>query len=553
MLPPLALLSLATLPAARSADMVFENGHFRRGDGSLFVPLGGFYGNLMPRLASGVLEELVPFQKLDEDGWREWFALLEANGCNALRVFCRQHDEHNEYPVEWTLDAGGHVNPEIMATFERYFDIGQEYGISFLMTVLSEPRGSVYRHWAPILRSHPHYAPNGWEWNSFVPEGLHGRRLLQTRNEYFTDPEAVALQKQYLAELIPRLRENPAVFAVELYNEMAWYGEFGWEGQELEFAWSREMIDTIREHAPELPICFSLAGHGVTGIDPLTWCEELPTDFFSSHYYPGLSGETAELDYGAMSALIHDYCAARSANWPGESGVIDANVPDELRRLALRDSIWLTVASGGAGYMQWPIPRQPIEHLAEYRMAAELLAGEDWLAGDLAPPQITIDIRELATLFGSLEDRQAKLASPLFDALRRYERLALDRGIAVALRLGPGDVDGARFDEHALDSLEPRLSVPAGYQMRCLATPGLERGIAYFRNHERASYGRYELRRGVSRRFDIRANLPAGEYRFTVLDLGRGETEVIDAESPGTVFPARETTSDFAVKFERTT
>lgn len=551
MLTQLALLSLSVAPAAHAGDVTFANGHFSRPDGTVFIPLGGFYANLMPRVEGEALGELVPFQKLSEGEWRAWFEVLQDSGCNALRVFCRQHAEHEGHPVEWTLDAGGHVDLELMATFERLFSLGQEYGISFLMTLLSEPRGSVYRHWAPILQAHPLYAPNGWEWNSFVPEVLNSRRLLKTRAEYFTDPQAVGLQKQYLTELIPRLRDNPAVFAVELYNEMAWFGEFGWETQDLEIAWSNEMISVIREHAPDLPVCFSLAGHGITGIDPIRWAKGLHADFFSSHYYARISGESPELDYGAATALIHDYCAAAMPNWPGESGVLDGNVPDDLRRLALRDCIWLSLVSGGGGYMQWPIQRQPLGQLEEYRLAAGFLDGEDWLAGDLAPSQATIDIRELADLFGSLQDRDAKLASPLFDALRRYEKLSLDRGVAIALRLGEADIDGGQFDEHVMDGIAPWLSVPAGYQMRCIAARDLVAGIAYVRNWEPAAFGPYALRRGANRRFGLHANLPEGRYRFEVLDLGSGRLDIVECLSPGPVLQPRDTVADLAVKFRR--
>jgi len=545
------LLSAPLATAADASQFTFANGHFRRADGTLFVPLGGFYANLMPRLDGETLGELTPFQKLSEAEWRAWFALLQAHGCNALRLFCRLHDEQDGVPVEWTLDAGGHVNPEVLATFERCFAVAQEYGISFLMTVLSEPRGSIYSHWAPIVRAHPLYAPNGWPWNSFVPEDPNQRRLLPSHAAYFTDPEAVALQKQYLAELMGRLRGNPAVFAVELYNEMAWDGQFRWAEQDLEIAWANEMIGVIRQNAPGLPVCFSLAGHGITGIDPLKWCTQIRADFFSSHFYPTISGESPELDYGAMAALVHDYCAAAMPNWPGEAGVLDAAVPDELRRLALRDHIWLTLTSGGAGYLQWPLDRQPVAHLEEYREAAEFVRGAPWLAGDLAPAQATVDIRALAAFLGQSEDREARIASPLFDALRRYERLALDRGLTLGLRLGEADVDGSRFDPLALAGRRSWLSVPQGYQMRCLATATLDAGLAYCRNHQRAQLGAYELRRGAERAFGFRTALPPGRYRFTVLDLDRDTTETVEANSPGVVLPPRVTSSDFAVRFER--
>ncbi len=547
----LLLFCLLAASCALAGDVQLVNAHFRTPGGELFIPLGGFYGNWVPTMEGGVLGPGRNFQDLDESEWDRWLSLLADHGCTAVRVFCRAHREWQGHKTEQTLDAGGHVDPELWATFERYFACGAGHGLRFQMTLLSEPRGSIYVHWAPVVFAQPQYLKHGWPFHRFVGPQVGQRRLLDSQAEYFTDPEAVALQKQYLAELLTKLAEVPNVFTVELYNEMAWNGDFMWETQDVETAWAREMVSVVSGIAPDLPVCFSLAGHGMTGIDPVRWAKAIPVDFFSSHFYPSISGEDESLDYGASAALVHDYAAAVLPGFPGESGVLDPAVPDEARRLALRDCLWLTLAGGGAGYMQWPMERQPVAHLTEYRKARDFLSGEDWLAGEAAPAPLTVDITANCAFFGASTSRQEKLESSLLDALRQYERRSLDDCIPLAFTLGPAMADGAVLDEAAFSRVKPTFRLSPGYQGRYVLSADGGAGLLYARNYEPLTFGRYHLRQTEPRPFSLQAHLPPGTYRFTVLDLGSGEEHEVTVQSPGVVWEAPQAEADYAVKFRR--
>jgi len=201
--------------------------------------------------------------------------------------------------------------------------------------------------------------------------------------------------------------------------------------------------------------------------------------------------------------------------------------------------------------MQWPLERQPVSHLSEYRMAHDFLEGEQWLLGDLAPAEAAVDIRPNAEFLAATEDRDAKLASPLFDGLRRYEGLSLDRGVRIELRLGEAPIDGSTFDPAALDGTAPLFDVPAGYQMRALTSASRDAGLAYFRNVEPVQQGAYHWRNPAPRPFSLVSALPAGRYEFRVLNLADDTTERVTAEAPGLVLAERATTADFAVLFHR--
>ena len=361
-----------------SAEIRYRSGRFSYRNGRPFWPLGGFYVNLMQTELPITVDTLMgntPMQRATPVERAAYFRTLASRGVNALRMFCRVHETIDGHPADLPLDIAGHVHPEIWRVMDTVLQDGCRYGIRFLVTLFAEPRASAYSHWAPWSAGIDSYRRNRWSFNRFMSDNPADRKLLTSYSEYFTDPETIALQTQYLRELAPLLRNHPAVFAVEIYNEQAWEGFFQWEAQDAEIAWTRRMVDLWRTLCPEKPVCYSLAGHGIVGIDPIRWSLGIQPDFFSSHIYPGACADNERLDYGGMTALVHDYSAAAGPNWPGEAGALmpAAGGHEERRRRALRDLIWLTVTSGGAGFMQWPMDRQPREHLQEYRQALILL------------------------------------------------------------------------------------------------------------------------------------------------------------------------------------
>src|SRR5690349_9068221 len=92
--PALSQTGASGAKPATALTTTFRNGFFQKSDGTLFVPLGGFYGNLVPEIRDGqmIMEPTVEaqfrraFQNVTEAEWRRWFAMLRDNGCNTIRI-----------------------------------------------------------------------------------------------------------------------------------------------------------------------------------------------------------------------------------------------------------------------------------------------------------------------------------------------------------------------------------------------------------------------------------------------------------------------------------
>lgn len=556
------LLMSTPLSTRAQSDAVihFTNGHFQKRDGSLFAPLGGFYGNEIPEIRNNqlVTEEDWHFlckrslHKVPETEWRRWFAVLRDKGCNTIRLFNRLHDilhdEKGDHPVDWHLDAGGHVDHQVWSVFDRYMTVGEEYGLHFIMVVLDEPRNSIYTHWAPYLQAVTQYQRYGWAWNRFVPKNVGDRQLLPTEDDYLTDKEAVSLQQQYLAEILPLLRAHPSLIAVELANEQGWNGSFLWRRQNSEIAWSREMVRTIKRLAPGLPVCFSLS-HGVTAMDPVAWGKAIGADFYSSHPANGENGEKGRYDYAASIALINDYSLLAQPCFPGEA-YKPKGAPDAARRMMLRDNIWLSLVSSGAGYLQWHDFAQPIAELTEYKMANDFTKELSWLTKPLAKPAVTLNIGSIADYLGSEQDHEKKKSSPQLAKLIQYETLSLDRGIPIGFSLTTPLSNDASIEE--LQKGAPGVfHVPQGYQARYLLSADQRNGLIYLRNFAQPDSNTLKYRVPTPCPFTLTTTLSPGRYQFDILDLDRQKSEQVVVQSPGVVLHRDQTASDFAIKFQR--
>ncbi len=523
-------------------DIRYRSGRFIGRNGRLFWPLGGFYINFMQtERPAGVaaLAGNTPMQRATRDERNAYFRTLASAGVNALRMFCRVHDTVAGHPADLPLDIAGHVNPDVWAVMDEVMQDGYRHDLRFLVTLFAEPRASAYLHWAPWSAGIEAYRRNRWPFNRFMPNDPGDRQLLKGYREYFTDPEAVALQTQYLRELAPLLRNHPAVFAVEIYNEQAWEGFFQWDSQDAEIAWTRRMVDLWRTLCPEKPICYSLAGHGIIGIDPIRWTRGIQPDFFSSHLYPGACADSELLDYGGMAALVHDYCAAVGPNWPGEAGALMAvdAAHEGRRRRALRDLIWLTVVSGGAGFMQWPLERQPLEHLQEYRNAQSLLQPARWVLKADDRHGFTVNIGSAADALGRAVSFEEKLRSEEFRRLCRLERRALERGVTLRLTLTGRAPDLMTIDIDALDFSGPLRPSP-GWEARTLMSSDRRHALCYVRSVMPVRDQNGWMRDPSNKPLWLLPALPAGLWDVTAMSLDTGDRYSFRLRSPGVAVTA---------------
>jgi hypothetical protein len=511
-----AALLCAPAPDVRLAD----DGWFRDADGKLFLPLGGFHGNMIP-LSEVELrrEELERVEKrlwtpkespevryLDivdapDHALRAWFRKLHDSGVTAVRLFPRAHIGRD------VLDLCGKLNPELRRAFDRAFAAARPHKIRFLLQILPEPALTSY--W---------YAPARKEFvlPRFSAEELRGLAPAQRRflfkgkqaesTALFTDPDVLACQRLYLAQALDWVERTPEIFALEVYNEQGLRPRDAprtaaavpdWE--EAEIAWTAKIVREIKQRLPGMPVTISHPGYGLTGYDPLAWSARTGVDFYSSHFYSGQSGENESVDFAALTAATTAILGAGIVNFPGEWGVLDASIPAEIRRRAHRDAIWLTLMAGAPGFMQWTY-----DFMDEYRRVERVFRT---LPKRFSPTPATIGMR---AAYREYHEPRRYVDSPGRYPFLRDKRT--DPNLRQML-----DVYRRRLDGGGV------LRAIGGYQVACLEDRRNRAWIGYLRSREVRQFGNTWLGVPVTRPLQLELDLPEGEYTLALFDLDTGK------------------------------
>lgn len=565
----LCLLACGTSPgqaAEPESPVRLDHGMFRIENGGqaerLFIPLGGLHGNVVPLDMLEISDEQrlelkdklwnghVDILDCPEDALKKWFAHLQANGVNCLRLFPRQRVNAD------LLELCGKLNPEMQVEMARVFHLAEPYGIRFLLQILPEPGRTGYRgdkHYVAPAFTEEEKANLPAHQKRFVVDGE--RVAMQ---QFFVDTDVWACQQMYLGDALDWLAQEPQVFALEIYNEQGWQG--GWvDGQRkhvmtfnheaAEIAWSREVTKMIHEQLPGMPVCLSHAGFGLTAFDPLKWHAGAGTDFYSSHLYNGLVGAGPHADFAAATGATAAILDARAVNFPGEWGILTDQPPAELRRLGHRDAIWLTLLSGGPGFLQWTF-----EFLDEYRWPERVFSA---LPADFAPAPHTlaVDIGEAYTTFhdntryplfsdsdafdafafmrrkgGKLRDENLqKLYAAYLKSLKtqRPVRFVMDDAAAEAMSLE----DYLKAD--LTDAARPVASVEDGWQLTWRKDATREIYVAYFRSRSIRNSGGVWLGKPEDLPLRVKLDLPAGTYRAYWSNVDPAEGEVASMNVPG--------------------
>jgi len=427
-------LLLAPVCRAAGTYRTADTGAFLDPDGELFIPLGGFYGGWVPAQTDPVIDDFQLIRNVPEEKWREWFALLQANGVNLIRIFsCLQFGEDPFSDEQSQLDLAGRVNPDVWDFWRRYMEIGAGYGMRYQFLLLSNPYTATYvKTEVSNTYALPIYIREGWPQNRFVNEDPAQLDPVTVR-EYFTDPEAVALQKAYLDELLP-LFDTGLIAAFEVINEQGWTHNplgYRWDSQDEETAYTEDTIRHVKSYYPEVPIGFSHNGAGMVGMDPLRWIDSIPSaDFYSFHFFPDVCGENEYVDYSAVANLIAHYAGPERAIECGESGIMFPSVPEPERTFALRDSVWFTMANGGVGYLQWPMFQVAPGMLAEYASARMILERHPVPLWHRKKSRWALDISTASEVLAASEDVASKASSPPWTTMARWD--AWFRGWAAA-------------------------------------------------------------------------------------------------------------------------
>lgn len=565
------LLSVAAWAGPADQVVVSRDGLLRFKTGELFFPLGGFHANVLPisriHLTAEELDRVKPYiwsaQTTDGQGhvdlWdasdelmEQWFKQLAADGVSALRLFARARVGND------VLDLGGKLNPELKQVFHRAFAAARPYRIRFLLQILPEPGSSCYVSRNAIQkRVLPRYSQQ--ELASLTPAQkrfiLEGKRV--TLKEFFTDPDVLACQQLYLRQAMDWVATEPQVFAVEIYNEQGWNGrQYMFPLEDAEIRWSREIVKTIRQWLPRMPVTLSHPGFGITGYDPLKWTRGAGVDFYSPHAYAGLSGENENIDFAAVTAASGLVMNAGIASFYGEWGVFSSPVPMALKRYSHRDAIWLCLLGREAGFLQWTN-----EFPEEYRWPSRVLKA---LPRNFSParPKIEVRIGEAYRIFHAntrypafeagkfpgFELNRQKQQDPNIQKIFAAYKRSLEIGVPIAFEMRPGK--GMSLDRFAaLDpaGLERPIQAVGGYQMTYMQDARNPLWIAYFRKRRVQAFGRHYVGVPEEGALEIRLELPRGRYRAWLINLSTDQLEPRPVSARDSIKLPRKTSDDYVL------
>ena len=551
-----------------------EDGYFRTTDGRLYVPLGGLHGNFAPLSMLKLTEQdkqtlkgktwgrMADLLDLREPVLRGWFALLKQNGVNSLRWFPRLRVGSD------VLELCGKVNPELKEGFSRVLAVAKDYDIRVLLQILPEPGRTGY--WGS-------YAMNGYVRRRFTKTELEGLTKAQKKfiiqgqrsrgRAFFESEDVLACQKLYLADALEWVASEPQLFALELYNEQGWHsganidGEwkrvfiFSWE--DVEIRWSAQIVETIRRRLPEMPVCISHPGFGVTGYDPVKWMRGAKADFYSSHLYAHLCGASSEIDFAALTGATTALCRAASVNFPGEWGTLDGGLDEKLRVRVHRDAVWLSLLAGAPGFMQWD-HRQ----LGVYRRVADVVAALP-KGFSPAPAPLAVEIGPQYRRFqdnsrykgyspeGPINAFAFVKAKHADENLRRmyaaYVR-SLTIGAAIRFTMGQrGAMPLARFEKSSPDKLPRPIRAVGGYQLAWMKDAKTATYVGYLRSRAVQKVRGKFLGVPVAAPLTMELDLPAegGPYALYLLNLDTDKVSKRAVSSDARIKIADSTSDDF--------
>jgi hypothetical protein len=557
---------------ASTGKVSFREGYFYRENGERYFPLGYFgcyfadyEADDQQGRTSQHGDNLLEFQRMPVSVWRKFFGNLREQGYTALRLFPRGDSSGSAWEG---LDIGGRLNRPLLETMFKYFEVAAEYGIKIQLCLFSQMECSFYcqpdtrRYWGSRL-----YTPEEIEnAPAFQQRFLKHPEDLVTYNDYFSDPDVRACNKQFLDEIIPLVAANPNVFLVEISNEIGWAGPhanplntFRWEITSSYLDWIREMVAHIHALAPGLPVCISNPGVGLLGHDPAQWSRESGIDIFSMHLYPDICGHTPGSDFAQMADATLRYAQTAAPVMYGEWQLtgdpgrdMDEPAHERCKQLLTRDMVWFTMLSGAPGCMAWRAPGY-----GEYAPARDVFTGLNGRNLTRAAAPLKINIGSMTDKMIALADGGfpvcqftearwcpdrsapdgkhrfcAKAESPEYKALLRAESWSLETGADYVLTQVPQEgIPLLKLTKKDFTKQSVPMNMPEGYQMKTMQMEHGHTILIYLRN-----YRQVPVRQGTgSEQFDLFAlrtqkAVPLtlnfrldGKYKLKILDLDTRE------------------------------
>ncbi|NUQ01827.1 MAG: hypothetical protein HUU35_18430, partial [Armatimonadetes bacterium] len=523
---------------------IAPNGYFQH-QGQGWLPLGGFYANWVGDVsAEGEAgRKLTSFVETTDAQKTAWFKFLAEQGVTALRFMLRAHRPNGMEP----MDIGGKVNPELYAEALHLMDLARPFGIRFLLVLHEDYTKPMYfNHDARSRFCLPRW--EGLDLDALPPfqrRFVRDGKLLESIDQKYTDPDAIACQDLYAREIVGLLKHNPQVFAYELENEMV----------AVPASWVNHANEVIRSVDRATPICMSHGGGGLHTGDPWFWRTRSNVDFYTYHLYPG--GTTSpETDYGLLTDVLTRYGRMAGRCFLGEcAGDEFWNWGDEAeRRRMARDLIWFSLVNGNPGCFFWNNRGYEVAEFRQARAIAEAAGVANW-TGRKAP---------IAVLVGHPLDDDRWFRSPAGEAasrlMSRYARHYLQQGADFDFAWSADGYQATSDLSNFAPVAAPRrpIAPSEGFEALTLTRADGGAGLTYLRNaagvkkvvtpgqSPRTMY----LREIAPRSLKLALGLDPGRYQLSVTDLVSGERRECEADASGTI-ELGESNHDFAILWTR--
>lgn len=486
-----------------------DNGRFMTATGKTHVPWGFATIGLFapdPELIDRFSGPSQWCRASDED-ILNWIGLLASYGINCVRFGVTVDGR------SICGDKGGHADPWMIERLHHFLDLIGPLGVRAI----------------PVM----------W-WGHYRNFGYQGipayDALIDKQADWFTKPEALALQQQYVREVVTSFANDPRILAWEVMNETYKAGD----DLQASIKWTNSIIKTMRECSPGHMVTTSAAE--ATPGPELEWTNGTDLDFFNYHEYPTYPNysQTNKL-LGDAPHEIGDYAAVMTlcdrlgqhVVMLGEAGndrLQEASYP-ELRQLITRDCLWLSFLHGSPGGISWDAIADP----REFGVLSQISKGIDWTRFRPAATPVVVEVA----------DADAQMAN-----LARYVWWSLEHGVPISF-IRADQVAAAGQMVLSGDSFSPPEKAPAatvqvgpGLQATALQSADGKVFIGYIRNVSGRTIINTRVRKPVSVSITLRPRKPG---TFQVWDLD-SRTVVKRVEvGAETALDLGETAHDFAV------
>ncbi|OGV68225.1 MAG: hypothetical protein A3K19_32785 [Lentisphaerae bacterium RIFOXYB12_FULL_65_16] len=379
--------------------------------------------------------------------------MLEAyrdNGVRAIRL------ASNVSPVEAYLDAGGHVSMHGLETLCLTLAECRRLGIRALINVF---------HYPYLYAGTGNYPP----WDRYTGAGYRDYKS-------FTTPEMDLLERQYLAELLAILRDDPAVlgYTITGENDPA-YGA----------AWLNGMFEFVRACDPNHLVTLEQAGGAQSCQGRQPWgydefaCRTSGGLGYRTYYTEKMKSDAYFMVCGRFYRANPPVFLAEVASGPGwyHSFKIDWLHPDFNGKL--RDNSWASLLCQQTLCLSWSAPWSQPEHRIPELCARQL----DWNRFHRRQPPVAIRLKEAdRDVIRRLADIESALARQGLDSEYLWEgRAAL--WPAESFRFVIDARTAAPVPEIPSDVLAERPVVASGeYSVNYLWSEAPTQLLAYIKN-----------------------------------------------------------------------